>query len=186
MRSIVAPALALIALPLALAACHGTGDPCERPERSCPAPFDVSAYCHDTRSCTVAEDPAAVFCDTTACLLKPGEHAQIPIGDFASLLSGSNGGIHDLFIDYADTQWSADPLLMQAAIDGVVGAATRAGDRGSSAAFFAVDVRWNPFPQDPMTLTLSYTDGQEDDVSVLLLFEDGACEDANAVEACPL
>jgi hypothetical protein len=146
---------------------------------ACPPRFDLSAWCHQTKACTVTAPKTRSFCGSTSCDLAPGEHAVIPIAQFAPRITAT----HELFVDYSDTDPTVDPIRVHARLDGVLGTAKRVANRDVGAAR-AVDVSWEPFPPAPETLELDYEDGDLPHVALELSFEDGRCEDANPVSTC--
>jgi hypothetical protein len=172
------PASAVVAIAGLVAALCAGCRPCEDAISPCPTPLSIRGFCGQNQTCAVDGIPGWCSNGTGAaanCTLGKGQVLSIPVGSFLQPIKK----IPDFYLAYDELPKGGtppDPLRAHVRLDGKVGSSSVAKrSNGLSGALFT----WDPMPQNPQTLTLSYSDGSVSEVDLVLYFEDGSCEDKN-------
>ena len=171
MRRICAAVLFCFLAAYAVPGCGGLPD-CAYWESPCPEPLDVVAFCDDGGGCTTEGQPADC---SYGCVISKTKSLFVPMSEL------DLGSRDELLLSVWDACRSDWPM-MHASIDGIPGAASPLGDDfGSESSFI-----WRPFPSQPQTLEISFTDDGRECVSVYAVFVDATCEAVYPAPVCPL
>lgn len=151
-----------------------TGD-CPDFESPCPEPLDLGEICDQSGGCTADGAPADCF-RSKGCFLEEGQVLSIPVAEVAGSLPGKDLKLSLVNgCEFSDHE-AADFAV---ALDGVAGAPFSLGSR--------TVFRWDPFPEDPQQLDVTYGSATGTDCfDVRLSFIDAVCESENPEPDCSL
>lgn len=160
---------------ISLALLRGCIGDCPEFESPCPEPLDLGEMCDQNGGCTTDGAPADCF-RSKGCFLEEGQLLSIPVADVADSLPGQ-----DLMLTLANGCDFSDHEAAEfaVALDGVSATPFSLGSR--------TVFRWDPFPDDPQLLEITYgTPSGTDCADVSLLFLDAVCESENPEPGCSL